>query len=59
MKIAEIRGIAKQYDIKAGKANKSELVRTIQQAEGNQSCFASNLAAKCDQHSCLWREDCV
>ena len=59
MKITEIKEIAKRYDIKVGKTSKSELVRTIQQAEGNQTCFASNLSAECDQHSCAWREDCV
>ena len=58
MKITEIKEIAKQYNLKFGKATKSELVRYIQEAEGNQQCFASSLSAECGQHSCAWREDC-
>jgi hypothetical protein len=59
MKIDEIKNIAKQRNIKVGKATKCELVRAIQQAEGNQQCFASNSSKVCGQLSCLWREDCV
>ena len=59
MKITEIKEIAKQHNLKVGKATKSELVQAIQQAEGNQLCFSSNFSAECGQHSCVWREDCV
>jgi hypothetical protein len=58
MKIDEIKQIAKHHSIKVGKASKSELICAIQQAEGNQSCFASNSATTCEQHACLWRADC-
>lgn len=58
MKLAEIKEIAKQHNIKAGKSTKSELVRSIQQAEGNDPCFDSNAYAACEQYSCTWREDC-
>lgn len=58
MKLTEIKEIAKQHNIKAGKSTKSELVRSIQQAEGNDPCFASNVSAECEQYSCVWREDC-
>jgi hypothetical protein len=58
MKIAEIKKIAKQHNIKAGKSKKSDLVRAIQQAEGNLSCFDSNISGQCGQATCLWREDC-
>ena len=58
MKITEIKEIARQHNIKVAKATKNELVRSIQEAEGNQQCFASNLSEECDQHSCAWREDC-
>lgn len=58
MKIDEIKAIAKQHHIKAGKATKSDLVRLIQQAEGNSPCFDSNRSKECGQNSCLWREDC-
>ena len=58
MKISEIKEIARQCNVKVGKATKSELVRAIQQAEGNQQCFASRLSGVCGQHCCAWREDC-
>ena len=59
MKIDEIKEIARQHNIKIGKAKKSDLVRSIQQAEGNQQCFDTNISGKCGQNACLWREDCV
>lgn len=58
MKLEEIKDIAKQHDIKPGKMKKAELIRAIQQAEGNDTCFDSGLAASCGQESCLWRQDC-
>lgn len=58
MKINEIKEIARQHNVKVSKATKSELVRSIQQAEGNQPCFANNISDECGQHSCTWREDC-
>lgn len=59
VKIDEIKGIAKHHNLKIAKANKSELIRAIQQAEGNSSCFNSNSSQDCGQQSCLWRQDCV
>lgn len=59
MKLEEIKEIAKQHQIKAGKAKKSDLVRAIQQVEGNQQCFNSNSSGECGQINCLWREDCA
>lgn len=58
MKVSDIKEIAKLHNLKIGKATKSELIRSIQLAEGSQQCFASNLSAECGQHLCLWREDC-
>jgi hypothetical protein len=59
MKIDEIKEIAKQHDIKAGKAKKGDLVRAIQQAEGNNPCFDSNSSRHCGQPACMWRGDCT
>lgn len=59
MKVDKIKEIAKSHSIKSGKAKKSELVRSIQQAEGNEPCFDSGKAAECGQEGCLWREDCA
>ena len=58
MKIDEIKEIARRHGIKAGKVKKGDLVRSIQNAEGNSPCFASNSVAQCGQTCCLWREDC-
>ena len=59
MKVAEIKEIAKLHNIKIGKTKKSELVRAIQQVEGNLACFDSGKAAQCGQDGCLWREECA
>lgn len=58
MKITEIREIALRHNLKVGKANKSTLIRSIQEAEGHQQCFNSNFSAECGQLTCSWREDC-
>ena len=54
----EIKGIAKQIGINAGKLKKVELVQSIQLAEGNFDCFATALDGICDQVDCVWRQDC-
>ena len=59
MKLNEIKKIAKGLNIKTAKTSKSELVRNIQQAEGNESCFDSGKVTLCEQDNCLWREDCA
>jgi hypothetical protein len=59
MKLDEIKEIAKQHQIKPGKAKKSLLIRAIQQAEGNLPCFDSNISGQCGQRDCLWRVDCT
>ena len=58
MKLDEIREIAKQHHIKTARMKKAELIRAIQQAEGNEQCFDSGNADACSQEKCLWREDC-
>ena len=58
MKLDEIREIAKHHNIKPGKLKKADLIRAIQQAEGNISCFETGQAAECAQDGCLWRTDC-
>ncbi len=59
MKLDKIKKIAKQYNIAPGKAKKSDLVRSIQQAEGYEQCFDSGKVAQCGQDTCAWREDCA
>ena len=59
MNMTQIKSIAKEQGIKPGKLRKTELIRTIQAAEGNPQCFNTNFSAECGQEECLWREDCV
>jgi hypothetical protein len=58
MKVAEVKEIAARKGIKAGKMTKTELIRAVQTAEGNPTCFGSGRAATCGEADCLWREDC-
>ncbi len=58
MKIRKIREIARDQGLEPGKAEKTELIRTIQRQEGNFDCFATACDGVCDQGGCLWREDC-
>lgn len=54
----EIRSLAKDFDIKTSRLGKVNLVKAIQQAEGNFDCFSTAREAFCDQVECLWRSDC-
>ncbi len=59
MKMQEIREIAKPLGIKTSRMSKINLVRAIQQAEGNFPCFATATSGECDQIDCIWRKDCL
>ena len=58
MKMQEIREHAKDFGIKTARMSKVNLVKAIQDSEGNFSCFASAQDAECDQMTCMWRDDC-
>jgi hypothetical protein len=58
MKMEQVRALAARMGIKTGKMKKGELIRSIQQAEGNNACFDTGTADRCGQQDCLWREDC-
>ena len=64
MKIVKIRQIAQQKGIKSGKMKKADLIRAIQNQEGNSICFESAVNPltamdPCDLSACSWRSDCV
>jgi hypothetical protein len=59
MKMQEIREIAKEKGVKAGRMSKETLIKAIQRAEGNKDCFGGGNPDVCDQVNCLWREDCM
>lgn len=58
MTVKEIKEIAKKMGLKTGKMKKAELIRMIQEAEGNNSCFQTGAVSSCGQDNCLWLSDC-
>jgi hypothetical protein len=58
MNMTEIKKIATGMGIKPGRMKKTDLVRTIQEAEGNPTCFQTGIGEQCDQPECIWRSDC-
>ncbi len=57
MNMNTIRAMAKRMSIDPGSMSKLELVRYIQEKEGNIPCFKTDQPA-CDQLDCCWRSDC-
>jgi len=53
-----VRTIAGKMRVDAANLNKTDLIRAIQRAEGNNDCFASAQVLNCEQTNCLWRADC-
>ncbi len=58
MKMNDIRKIAKEKGINSFGLSKIVLVRKIQEREGNYQCFATERIRNCNEHDCLWLEDC-
>ena len=60
MRMSEIQKKAKSAGIKdTWKYSKKDLIRNIQQSEGNFSCFGTATSGYCDQMGCCWRSDCL
>jgi len=59
MKMNEIRKIAKKMGINSFGKRKVDLIRLIQEKEGNIPCFATDRVNYCNELNCLWREDCL
>ncbi len=59
MKMDGVKKLAEQVGIKPGKLRKAELVRAIQDKEGNIPCYATNSSETCGQPDCCWRDDCI
>lgn len=59
MQIQTIRRMAKDHGIPSSGLGKTELIRAIQSAEGNFDCFGRANDGYCDQHTCIWRSDCL
>ncbi len=58
MNMNQIKEVAKERGVKPGRLKKEDLIRSIQQVEGNPQCFNTNFSAECGQPDCLWRGDC-
>lgn len=58
MNLKDVKEIAVDRGIKAGKMKKGELIRVIQEAEGNPACFETGRNLSCNEFNCLWKEDC-
>ena len=54
MKMLDVKTKAKDLGLKAGKMKKEELIRAIQEREGNFPCFGSAME-HCSQEDCCWR----
>jgi len=59
MKMQEIKKMAKKNNVPFENVNKTELIRSIQRAEGNTACFSTPQMNDCKQMNCLWRQDCA
>ena len=60
LKIRDIRKKVHDMGIPFDKnANRTNLVRAIQVAEGNAPCFATSKVRSCGQDACCWRADCL
>lgn len=58
MKMTEVREMAKRLNLKTNKMKKADLIRAIQEEEGNFPCFET-AENSCDQMTCIWRTDCL
>ena len=56
--MAEIRKKAQILGVRPGKMKKLELIRAIQQAEGNTACFGTS-NGQCVDTTCCFFTDCV
>jgi hypothetical protein len=57
MRMNIIREMAQKMSIDFESMDKKELIRNIQEKEGNTPCFKTD-RAPCRQYDCSWRIDC-
>lgn len=58
MNMNQIKAIAAERGVRAGKLKKTDLIRAIQNAETNPECYMTGFVSDCGQEDCLWKEDC-
>jgi hypothetical protein len=59
MKIQRVRTIAKAKGVNSARMSKGEIIRALQNEEGNFPCFGTAVDGRCDREDCAWREDCL
>ena len=61
MRLLEVERRARRMGIKdTWRYSKEELIRAIQNAEGNNPCYSGGRRKEpCDQVQCCWRLDCL
>lgn len=58
MKLEAVKQIAKNRGLQVRNMKKAEIIRAIQQDEGNNPCYNTGSSATCGQENCLWKDDC-
>lgn len=58
MNFDQVKKIARDRGVKAGRLKKADLIRAIQTSEGNPACFDTGRIDQCGERDCLWREGC-
>ena len=58
MKMQEVKEMAAKIGVKAGRKTKTDLIRTIQESEGNIPCFQTVAFSSCFEEDCCWRPEC-
>ncbi len=58
VKMETVKEKARIFGISPGKLKKAEIIKRIQEAEGNFPCFGTAVGG-CSQTDCIWREDCL
>ncbi len=58
MKVNEVKQKAKALGISYGKMKKTELIHSIQEAEGNKPCFGKS-NGECQYIDCCFMKDCL
>jgi len=58
MNLKEVKEFAEQKGVRPGRLKKAELIRSIQSAESNPTCYMTDQVDNCGEASCLWRADC-
>jgi len=59
MNMTELKEKAEELGVKPGRKKKADLIRAIQEAEGNEPCFGKNNDGHCEYSDCCFWSDCI